>query len=100
MSERSQERIRRKIESGPYSSANDVISAALGLLERLDPDLEQDMADIRDTVSRVVERSRTGKGVPPHIVFEELGRRSAAMARSREAMIELLDERRDFDKRT
>ena len=100
MSERNQERIRQKVESGLYSSADDVISTALGLLERLDPDLKREMADIRDTVSRVVERSRMGKGVPPHIVFEELGRRSTAMARSREAMIELLDERRDFDKRT
>lgn len=100
MSEQSQERIRQKVESGLYASADDVISAALGLLERLDPDLEREMADIRDTVSRVVERSRMGKGVPPHIVFEELGRRSAAMARSREAMIELLDEHEDFDKRT
>ena len=100
MSEQNQERIRRKVESGPYASADDVISAALGLLERLDPDLEQEMADIRDTVSRVVERSRMGKGMPPHIVFEELGRRSAAIARSRETMIELLDEHRDFDKWT
>ena len=88
------------MESGLYSSADDVISAALGLLERLDPDLEREMADIRDTVSRVVELSRTGRGAPPHIVFEELGRRSAAMDHSREAMMELLDGHEDFDKRT
>lgn len=100
MSEQNQERIRRKVESGLYASEDDVISAALGLLEQLDPDLEQEMADIRDTVSRVVERSRTGKGVPPHIVFEELGRRSTAMARSRGAMIGLLDGHEYLDKRT
>ena len=95
ISKQNRERIRRKVESGLYSSADDVISAALGLLERLDPDLEREMADIRDTVSRLVGLSRMGKGVPPHIVFEELGRRSAAMAHSREVMIGLLDEHED-----
>ena len=78
ISKHNQEWIRRKIESGLYPSADDVVSTALGLLERLDPDLERELADVRERVRTSTEQADAGMLIPGKEVFDELRRRNAA----------------------
>ncbi len=79
ISEHNQEWIRRKMDSGPYSSADDVISTALGLLERLDPDLERELADMCERVRIGTEQADAGMLIPGEDVIDELRRRNAAL---------------------
>ena len=78
ISKHNQEWIRRKIESGLYPSADVVVSTALGLLERLDPDLERELADVRERVRTSTEQADAGMLIPGKEVFDELRRRNAA----------------------
>ena len=78
ISKHNQEWIRRKMESGLYSSADDVVSTALGLLERLDPSLECELADMRESVRTSTEQADAGMLIPGKEVFDELRRRNAA----------------------
>ena len=73
--------IRRKVESGKYSSTDDVIGNALALLDEFDEALEPELTEMRESVRRGTEQADTGKIVPAEEVFEELRRRNAAMAK-------------------
>ena len=57
INEQNQERIRRKVESGKYSSVDDVLANALALLDERDDDLESELADMHEKV-RIGWRSR------------------------------------------
>ena len=83
ISEQNQERIRRKVESGMYSSADDVLGSALALLEERDDDLESELADMRRKVRRGLEESKAGLAVPASEVFDELRRRNAEAVRAK-----------------
>ncbi len=83
ISERNQERIRRKVQSGMYSSADDVLASALSLLEERDDDLEAELGDMREKVRTGLEESKAGLAVPATEVFDELRRRNAEIARER-----------------
>ena len=48
INEQNQERIRRKVESGKYSSVDDVLANALALLDERDDDLESALPDMRE----------------------------------------------------
>ena len=78
INEHNQKRIRRKMESGLYSSADDVISAALGLLEGLDPDLERELADMYERVRIGTDQADAGMSIPGEDVIDELRRRNSA----------------------
>ena len=69
--------------SGNYASADAVITVALDLLERLDPDVEREWADMRESVRQGLEESDAGLGIPGEEVFDELRRRNAEMAREK-----------------
>ncbi len=77
ISERNHERIQRKMESGIYPSADDVITDALALLERFDADVEHEWADMRESVRQGLEESKAGMTIPAHEVFDERWRRNA-----------------------
>jgi antitoxin ParD1/3/4 len=77
ISEQNQERIRRKVESGMYSSADDVLADALTLLDERDDDLESELADMRRKVRKGLDESKAGLAVPASEVFDELRRRNA-----------------------
>ena len=79
-----QEWICRKMESGLYPSADDVISTALGLLERLDPDVERELADMRERVKRSTEQADAGMLIPGHVVFDEIRSRNATMVEEKQ----------------
>ena len=77
INEHNEERIRRKVESGKYSSADDVLANALALLDERDTDLEGELADMREKVGLGLEESKAGLAVPAGEVFDELRRRNA-----------------------
>ena len=77
INEHNEERIRRKVESGKYSSVDDVLANALALLDERDADLEGELADMREKVGLGLEESKAGLAVPAGEVFDELRRRNA-----------------------
>ena len=84
ISDQNQERIRRKVESGAYSSADDVLAKALTLLDERDDDLDSELADMREKVRMGLEESKAGLAVPASEVFDELRRRNAEIVRERQ----------------
>ena len=80
ISEQNQERIRRKVQSGVYSSADEVLADALTLLDERDDDLESELADVREKVRTGLEESKAGLAIPASEVFDELRRRNAEVA--------------------
>ena len=84
ISERNLKRIQRKVESGIYSSADDVINAALSLLEWLDPDVEREWADMREDVRIGLEESKAGLTIPADEVFDSIRRRHDELVREKQ----------------
>lgn len=84
MNEQNQERIRRKVESGLYSSADEVVENALALQDEYDAELEAELSDLRESLRRSAAQSEAGLGVPGKEVFDELRRRNAKMVRKRQ----------------
>ena len=83
ISEQNRERIRRKVESGACSSANEVLANALTLLDERDDDLERELADMREKVRTGLDESRAGLAVSASEVFDELRRRNAGAVREK-----------------
>ena len=83
ISEQNRERIRRKIESGVYTSADDVLANALTLLDERADDLDSELADMREKVRIGLEESKAGLAVPASEVFDELRRRNAGAVREK-----------------
>ena len=83
ISEQNKEHIRRKVESGIYSSIDDVLASALALLDERDDDLESELADVREKVRTGLEESKAGLAVPASEVFDELRRRNAEAVRAK-----------------
>ena len=81
ISERNLAHIKRKIESGKYSSTDDVLGSALALLDEHDAELESELADLRESVRRGTEQADAGQVVPAGEVFEELRQRNASLAK-------------------
>ena len=63
--------------SGNYASADEVLSVALDLLERLDPEVEREWADMRESVRQGLAESDAGLGIPGDEAFDELPRQNA-----------------------
>ena len=77
INERNLAHIKRKIDSGKYSSTDDVLDNALSLLDEHDAEL----ADLRESVRRGTEQADAGQVVPAGEVFEELRRRNASLTK-------------------
>ena len=77
INERNLAHIKRKIDSGKYSSTDDVLDSALALLDEHDAEL----ADLRESVRRGTEQADVGQVVPAGEVFEELRRRNASLTK-------------------
>ena len=80
MSERNVERIQSKVDSGRYSSVDDVLDSALGLLDEQDQALERELAEMHESVRRGTEQADAGQVVPASEVFEGLRRRTTALS--------------------
>ena len=81
ISERNLAHIKRKIESGKYSSTDEVLASALTLLDEHDAELESEFADLRESVRRGTEQADVGQVVPAGEVFDELRQRNASLAK-------------------
>ena len=81
ISERNLAHIKRKVESGKYSSTDDVLGSALALLDEHDAEPESELADLRESVRRGTEQADAGQVVPAGEVFEELRQRNASLAK-------------------
>jgi putative addiction module CopG family antidote len=81
ISKQSQQHIRRKIESGMYSSPDEVIARALQLLDEHDKELELELADMYDKVRKGIEQADAGQLIPASEVFNELRRRNSIFNR-------------------
>ena len=81
INEQNEERIKRKVESGRYPSADDVIAKALGLLDEHDEELERELTDMHDKVRRGTEQADAGQLTPASEVFDRLLKRNAERTR-------------------
>ena len=77
INERNLAHIKRKVDSGKYSSTDDVLDSALALLDEHDAEL----ADLRESVRRGTEQADAGQVVPAGEGFEELRRRNASLTK-------------------
>ena len=75
------ERIGRKMRSGGYSCADDVVDRALTLLDDADDELERELADMRESVARATAQADAGQLIPADEAFAELRRRNREMRR-------------------
>ncbi len=83
ISEQNWERIRRKVESGIYAAADDVLMNALDLLDLHDIELERELAEMRELVRIGTEQADAGMLIPGEEVFDELRRRNAEIVREK-----------------
>lgn len=84
VSEQINERIKRKVESGQYPSADDVLARALTLLEEHDAELECELADMHQKVRRGTAQADAGELIRADKVFDELRQRHDDTATSQE----------------
>ena len=82
INERNLAHIKRKVDSGKYSSTDDVLDSALALLDEHDAELESELADLRESVRRGTEQAEAGQVVPAGEVFKELRQRNASLTNS------------------
>ena len=78
VSDQINERIRRKVESGRYSSMDEVLGRALTLLDEHDDELERELADMHEKVRIGTEQADAGELIPAAEVFDELRQRHDA----------------------
>ena len=81
ISPRNHEHINRKISSGRYGSADEVLHAALALLDERKEALGHELRDVRVHVEKATAEADAGELVPAAEVFAELRQRNAALAR-------------------
>lgn len=83
ISEQNLAHIIRKVESGKYSTPDEVVGSALALLDERDGALEPELEDMRESVRQGTEEADSGQVVSAEEVFSELRRRNAAAKRTR-----------------
>ena len=81
ISPRNHEHINRKISSGRYGSADDVLHAALALLDEREAALDHELRDVREQVERATAEADAGELVPAAEVSADLRRRNAAVSK-------------------
>ena len=81
ISPRNHAHINRKISSGRYGSADDVLQAALALLDEREAALAQELRDVREQVQNATAQADIGELVPAAEVFAELRQRNAALSK-------------------
>jgi Arc/MetJ-type ribon-helix-helix transcriptional regulator len=77
------ENIMRKVGSGKYSSAGDVLACALALLDEREETLERELADTKEKVRQGIEQTDTGQLIPADRVFQELRQRDLNIDQNR-----------------
>ena len=78
ISPRNHEHINRKISSGRYGSADDVLQAALALLDEREAALARELRDVQEQVDRATAQADAGELAPAAEAFAGLRRRNSA----------------------
>ena len=73
--------IMRKVESGKYSSPDEVVGSALALLDKRDVAVESELEDMRECVRHGTDEADSGQVVPAAEVFSELRLRNTGAAK-------------------
>ena len=81
ISEQNLAHIMRKVESGRYSSADEVLGSALALLDERDVAVESELEDMHKSVRQGTDQADSGQVVPAVEVFSELRQRNATEAK-------------------
>lgn len=81
ISEQNLAHIMRKVESGKYSSPDEVLDSALALLDERDVALESELEEMHESVRRGTAEADAGQVVSAEEVFGELRERNAAVAK-------------------
>jgi putative addiction module CopG family antidote len=81
ISPRNHEHINRKISSGRYGSADDVLHAALALLDEREATLDHELRDVREQVEKATAEADAGALVPAAEVCAELRQRNTALVK-------------------
>ena len=76
ISEQNLAHIMRKVESGRYSSPDEVVGNALALLDERDVALESELEDMRESVRKGTDQADSGQVVSAAEVFSELRQRN------------------------
>ncbi len=69
--------VSRKLSSGRYRSASEVIEAGLRLLAEQDALIDLGLTRLREDITTGLQQLKAGQGIPGEQVFEELRQRSA-----------------------
>jgi antitoxin ParD1/3/4 len=75
--------VTRKVESGLYQSASEVIREGLRLLEDHDRLRELHLAEVRKKIQSGLDQLDRGEGIPGEQVFAEMTRKSAEFRKAR-----------------
>jgi putative addiction module CopG family antidote len=81
ISEQIHERIRRKVDSGKYSSPDEVLEKALESLDEREEALAEEFAEIEARLAVADEQIAKGQLKPAHEVFDRLLKRNAERPR-------------------
>ena len=64
--------VRDKVKAGTYASEEEVVGAALGLLQKQDGEYERQLEWLRDAIAVGVAQARAGKSSPGEEVWARL----------------------------
>lgn len=75
--------VARKVESGLYQSASEVIREGLRLLEDQDRLRELQLGEVRRKIQEGLDQLDRGEGIPMETVMTEMKRKSAELRKGR-----------------
>ena len=76
--------VSRKVESGLYQSASEVIREGLRLLDGQDRQREIQLAEVRKKIQTGLAQLDRGEGIPGDEVYAQLKKKSAAFRRDKQ----------------
>ncbi len=76
--------VSRKVESGLYQSASEVIREGLRLLDGQDRQREIQLAEVRKKIQTGLAQLDRGEGIPGDEVYAQLKKKSAAFRRGKQ----------------
>ena len=75
--------VTRKVQSGLYQSASDVIREGLRLLDDHDRLREIQLTEVRKKIQTGLDQLDRGEGIPGEEVYEEMKRKSAEFRKAK-----------------